>query len=45
MNQFVDALAGAKVQTLVTPREAAYRVRVMEAMYNGARARKWVTVG
>ena len=45
MNQFVDAVAGGKGQPLVTPREAAARVAVMEAMYKGARERKWVTVG
>ena len=44
-NQFVDAVAGGKGQPLVTPREAAARVAVMEAMYKGARERKWVTVG
>jgi predicted dehydrogenase len=44
MNQFVDAVAGANVGTLVTPREAAYRVTVMEAMYKGARESKWVKV-
>ena len=43
--QFVDAVAGAKDQPLVTPREAAARVAVMEAMYDGARGRKWVTLG
>src|ERR1017187_8392020 len=31
MNQFVDAVAGAKDQPLVPPREAAARVTVMEA--------------
>ena len=45
MNQFVNAVAGAKDQPLVTPREAAARVTVMQAMYQGARERKWVTVG
>ena len=44
MNQFVEAVAGAKAQPLVTPREAAARVAVMEAMYKGARERKWVRV-
>ena len=42
LNQFVDAVAGAKDQPLVTPREAAARVTVMEAMYKGARSREWV---
>jgi predicted dehydrogenase len=42
---FLDALAGVKEQPLVTPREAAERVVVMEAMYQGARERRWVKVG
>jgi predicted dehydrogenase len=45
MNQFVNAVAGAKDQPLVTPREAAARVTVMEAMYRAARERTWVKVG
>jgi predicted dehydrogenase len=44
MHQFLDAVAGAKDQPLVTPREAAARVVVMEAMYKAARKRKWVKV-
>jgi predicted dehydrogenase len=44
MIQFVDAVAGAKDQPLVPPREAAARVTVMEAMYKAARERKWVQV-
>ncbi len=44
LNQFVDAVAGAKDQPLVTPREAAARVTVMEAMYEAARKGKWVKV-
>ena len=43
--QFVNAIAGQKDQPLVTPREAALRVKVMEALYQSARERKWVTVG
>lgn len=39
--QFLDAVAGKKVDTLVTVDEAAYRVSVMEAMYRGAKERKW----
>ena len=35
MHQFLDAVAGDKTQPLVTPREAAARVSVMEAMYKG----------
>jgi predicted dehydrogenase len=45
MHQFVDAVAGAKDQPLVLPREAAARVTVMEAMYQAARERKWIQVG
>jgi predicted dehydrogenase len=41
MHQFVNAIAGQKDQPLVTPREAAARVSVMEAMYKAARGRKW----
>lgn len=44
LNQFLDAVAGSKDEPLVTPREAAARVAVMEAMYEGARKRKWVEV-
>jgi predicted dehydrogenase len=42
--QFVKAIAGEKDVPLVTAREAAMRVKVMEAMYLSARQRKWVTV-
>lgn len=41
--QFLDALGGAEMP-LITPREAAARVRVMEAMYRAARERKWAKV-
>src|ERR1051326_978618 len=41
MDQFVNAVAGQKDQALVTPREAAARVSVMEAMYKAAKDRKW----
>jgi predicted dehydrogenase len=44
MHQFVDAVAGSKDQPLVSPTEAAARVAVMEAMYQGAKERKWVKV-
>jgi predicted dehydrogenase len=44
MDQFLDAVAGAKDQPLVKPSEAAARVVVMEALYKGARERKWVKV-
>jgi predicted dehydrogenase len=43
--QFVSALAGEKNLPLVTPQEAASRVQVMEALYQSARDRKWVTIG
>jgi predicted dehydrogenase len=41
MHQFVNAVAGQKNQPLVTPREAAARVSVMEAMYKASRGHKW----
>ncbi|NLF70239.1 MAG: Gfo/Idh/MocA family oxidoreductase [Candidatus Anammoximicrobium sp.] len=43
--QFVSAVAGQRDVPLVTVREAAARVQVMEALYQSARQRKWVTVG
>jgi predicted dehydrogenase len=43
--QFVSAMAGEKNLPLITPREAAARVNVMEALYQASRERKWVTVG
>jgi predicted dehydrogenase len=43
--QFVQAVSGQKNVPLVRPREAAARVKVMEALYQSARQRKWVTVG
>jgi 1,5-anhydro-D-fructose reductase (1,5-anhydro-D-mannitol-forming) len=43
MDQFVDAVAGKAGMPLVTPREAAARVSVMEAAYKGAKAQAWVT--
>jgi predicted dehydrogenase len=42
--QFVSAVAGQKDLPLVTVREAAARVKVMEALYQSARERKWITV-
>ncbi len=42
--QFVSAIAGQKDLPLVTVREAAARIKVMEALYQSARERKWVTV-
>jgi predicted dehydrogenase len=43
--QFVSAVGGQPDLPLVTPREAAARVRVMEALYQAARDRKWVPLG
>ena len=42
MHMFVDAVGGKKGLPLVTPREAAARVSVMEAMYQGSRTGQWV---
>ncbi|HVP91534.1 MAG TPA: Gfo/Idh/MocA family oxidoreductase [Terriglobales bacterium] len=42
MDQFVDAVSGKKVTSLVTPGEAAARVAVMEAAYAAARGQAWV---
>jgi len=39
---FCDAVGGKEDVPLVGVREAAYRSAVMEAMYDGARERKWV---
>jgi len=44
MDQFLDAVAGAKDQPLVKPSEAAARVVVMEALYKGAHEKKWIKV-
>jgi predicted dehydrogenase len=44
LHQFFDAVLGDKSQPLVTPREAAARVKVMEAMYKGAKEKTWVKV-
>ena len=43
--QFVSAIAGQKNLPLVTAREAAARVKVMEGLYQAARQRRWVTIG
>lgn len=40
--QFVNALAGKPNQPLVSPREAAARVSVIEAAYKAARERTWL---
>lgn len=42
--QFASAVAGQNDLPLVTAREAAARVKVMEALYQAAREKKWVTV-
>ena len=42
LDAFLNAIAGAPDGKLVTAREAAYRSAVMEAIYEGARRRKWV---
>lgn len=43
LDLFVNAIAGKARGALVTPREAARRVSVMQAMYNSASLGKWVT--
>jgi predicted dehydrogenase len=42
LDQFVDAVAGKKELPLVTPREAAARVSVMEAAYKSSAGHVWV---
>lgn len=42
--QFVSAIGGSKDLPLVTAREAAARVKVMEALYQASRRRLWVTI-
>lgn len=44
LDQFLNAIKGVKNQPLVTPAEAAARVVVMEAIYQGAAGRKWVNI-
>ncbi|HQY91421.1 MAG: Gfo/Idh/MocA family oxidoreductase [Caldilinea sp.] len=41
---FLDAVTGGSTEHLVTPREAAARSTVMEAMYAGAQAKTWVQI-
>jgi predicted dehydrogenase len=43
LHQFIDAVGGKKGLPLVTPREAAARVSVMEAMYKASRQHQWVS--
>lgn len=45
LHQFVNAVSGKPGQPLVTPKEAAERVVAMEAMYESAKAGRWVKVG
>jgi predicted dehydrogenase len=45
LDQFLNAVGGSKNEPLVTASEAAVRVAVMEAIYEGARERKWVGIG
>ncbi|MFI5378747.1 MAG: Gfo/Idh/MocA family protein [Tepidisphaerales bacterium] len=42
---FLDKITNKGEPMLVTPREAALRVVAMEAMYNAAKEKKWVSVG
>ncbi len=44
LHQFLDAVGGVPDMPLVKPSEAAARVAVMEAMYQGSRDRRWVKV-
>jgi predicted dehydrogenase len=44
LRQFVEAVAGVAGQPLVTPREAAARVAVMEAAYASAQTGQWTKV-
>jgi len=41
---FLDAVVGGSTERLVTPREAAARSAVMEAIYKAARERRWVSI-
>ena len=41
---FLDAVNGGATENLVTPREAAARSAVMEAMYAAAREERWVAI-
>ncbi|HEX2971052.1 MAG TPA: Gfo/Idh/MocA family oxidoreductase [Tepidisphaeraceae bacterium] len=45
LDLFFNAVGGQSNQPLVTPREAAARVAVMEAMYRASKEKAWVTVG
>jgi len=41
LDRFLDAITGKKEVPMVSADEAAYRCAVMEALYQGARERKW----
>ena len=41
---FLDSVHSGDSTNLVTPKEAAYRSTVMEAIYEAAATRKWVNV-
>ncbi|MEC7193518.1 MAG: Gfo/Idh/MocA family oxidoreductase [SAR324 cluster bacterium] len=41
---FLDSVHSGESTNLVTPKEAAYRSTVMEAIYEAAATRKWVNV-
>ena len=41
---FLDAVTGGANVSLVSPREAAERVAVMAAMYEGARRGEWISL-
>ena len=44
MHQWLDAVGGQGGQPLVTPREAAARVAVMDAAYESSRTSRWTSV-
>ena len=44
LEQFLNAVGGAKDEPLVRASEAAARVVVMQAIYQGARDHNWVNV-
>ncbi len=44
LHQFLDAVGGNATMPLVTPREAAARMAVMEAMYQGSQKRRWIRI-
>ncbi|MBM3847470.1 MAG: Gfo/Idh/MocA family oxidoreductase [Verrucomicrobia bacterium] len=44
LHQWVDSVGGKVSSSLVTPQEAAARVRVMDAVYRAAKRNSWVRV-